>query len=164
MLFGLLAVAPQLPGMSPRVRARLPLLQLDALGPEALDPLGANAAGIGSTLLFQDSHKAMSRTAETQRELLKANTREMGLPKRKRGAKSKSKGGGGGGFGAGAAPALSKAQQVHTQAPPTSLAAARTSDLAAARAPDLTAVCPCRRCFSSRRPWTAMASAMCLAS
>ena len=110
MLFGLL-VAPQLPSGATPVhgsRGRLPLLQLNSLGPEALEPMGAGISS-GSTLLFQDSKAAMSRTAETQRELLEVNTREMALPKPKRGKK---RSGGGGGFGAGSAPALSKAQQV----------------------------------------------------
>lgn len=90
-----------------------PLLMQIGLGPEALEPMGMTTA---STLLFQDSKKAMTLQADRECDLLAPNTREMGLPKPKRAVgkrgRGKASGGGGGGFGAKSAPALSAEQRA----------------------------------------------------
>ena len=84
-------------------RARSPLM---ALGPDSFGATPKAASG----LLFQDSKAALARAAIAQQELLDPNTRQIGLPKRKRPTVMKKRGGGGkkkaitggGGFGAGA--------------------------------------------------------------
>jgi len=95
-------------GLPHRVRrSRHVNLQLDTSEPRA---------DSAQQLLFQDSKKSQTLRAEKEREMLRANTKELEEPSKRAKAylgKKKRKGGGGGGFGEQAGPALSAAEQLH---------------------------------------------------
>jgi len=65
-----------------------------------------------SQKLFQDSKQTMSNRGVKEREMLRANTREMQAPKRGKGGKGSKKTPSAGGFGKKAAPALTASQQM----------------------------------------------------